>query len=105
MTTGEDQAQALVGDLFRVDDDILQSFHDRVAGELREFGVERMRAPEMIDHPPPGAGHEPGGWIVWNTGDRPAPVRDLDGILQGIFGLREISELMREGSEQPSPFL
>ena len=51
MTTGEDQAQALVGDLFRVDDAILQSCHDLFEREKRELGVERLRAPEMVDNP------------------------------------------------------
>src|SRR5215203_1879323 len=97
MTTGEDQAQALVGDLFRVDDGVLQSCHDLFELEKREPGVERLRAPDMVDHPTPGAGHEPGGGIDWNASYRPAPVCDLDGILQGIFGLREIAKLIGEG--------
>src|SRR5215204_5313168 len=105
MTTGEDQAQALVADLFRVDDGVLQSCHDLFEREKRELGVERLRAPDMVDHPTPGAGHKPGGGIVWNASDWPAPVSDLDGILQGIFDLREIAKLIDEGGEQPPPLV
>ncbi len=103
MAAGEDQPEAIVGDLARV---VIRLFHggDRSGLGLRfQFLLELGAAADAVDGLVPRGLDDPGAGRVGDAGDPPLVERGCKGFLRSLFGQVEVAKKPDQRGDDPAP--
>ena len=102
MAAGEHELEPLVGECRRLAHVVL-----RCLRHLEQAGLRRQRpvAPDAIDRPVAGGGHEPAARVGGDALARPALRGDGEGVLRGLLGEVEIAEEANQRSENAAPLV
>src|SRR5712692_10954125 len=97
MAAREDKAQAVIrlARLIR---------HERSLQDRELLQVAPV-APEDVDGPPPGGGHQPRARLVRNALDRPSLERRHQAVLHDLLGAVEVAAEPQQGRSQPPRLL
>ena len=101
MAAGEDQLEPLVGDRRLVHLVLRRLRHVEQAGLRRE----RPLAPDPVDRPVAGGGHQPGARVLGDAVARPALGRDRERLLGGLLGEVEVAEEADQVREDAPPLV
>jgi hypothetical protein len=102
---GEDQPEQVVPD------HVVQRLHprrgpvrlvgpDQVAAQLRGLALQPLGAPEEVDRPVLGGGHQPGGRPVGDAGLRPPLQRRDQRVLGQLLGQADVPGDPGEGGDE-----
>ena len=103
VAAGEDQPEAIIGDLGRIVVGLLGGRAQLRRGIRFQLVREPRPAPDAIDALVPGRLDDPGPRRLGNAGGPPLVHRGHKGFLGGLFGQVEIADEANEGGDDPAP--